>query len=418
MESRRVSLLNKNRDAAPLKLPTQPDKNGKWPFEVVGIPLPKPGLYVVEVSSRLLGKSLLGADKPMYVRTAALVTNMAVHLKRSGENASVWVTTLDKGKPVPDAKISVYDCKGEALWSGKTDKNGIASISKQLNGGECSSDEELSGLFVTAHAKDAQGNEDVSFVRSGWNRGIESWRFPFPTQWNDSPSILAHTILDRPLFRAGETVSMKHLLRVQAGKGLAQLKPNQLPQQLRIVHDAAATKSACRWPGATAATPKAALLCRKRPSLANTRCIWSARHARPDDKAKPSSPELDGYSLRSGSFRVEEFRLPVMTGRIFTAKGANIGAKQVPLNVSMSWGNGGPAKDWPVEVSAMLADAYTRIKAYDGFTFSPPQRSRENSEGSLDGKVVLDKAALKLDANGNGKVAVDKLPSWTAATTW
>lgn len=411
IESRRVSLLNKNRDAMLLKLPTQPDKNGKWPFEVVGIPLPKPGLYVVEVSSRLLGKSLLGADKPMYVRTAALVTNMAVHLKRSSENASVWVTTLDKGKPVPDAKISVYDCKGEALWSGKADKNGIANINKQLNGGECSSDEELSGLFVTARAKDAQGNEDVSFVRSGWNRGIESWRFPFPTQWNDNPSILAHTILDRPLFRAGETVSMKHLLRVQAGKGLVQLKPGQLPQQLRIVHDGSGDEITLplTWRNGRYAESSYALP--KEAKLGEYTLYLERKGTRgPDDKAKPASPELDGYSLRSGGFRVEEFRLPVMTGRIFTAKGANIGAKQVPLNVSMSWGNGGPAKDWPVEVSAMLADSYTHFKAYDGFTFSPPQRSRENSDGSLDGKVVLDKAALKLDANGNGKVAIDKLP--------
>ncbi|AUH50954.1 hypothetical protein CXB49_09075 [Chromobacterium sp. ATCC 53434] len=412
IESRRVSLLAKNRDAVPLKLPTQPDKNGQWPFEVVGIPLPKPGLYVVEVSSRLLGKSLLGADKPMYVRTAALVTNMAVHLKRSGENAAVWVTTLDKGKPVPGARVAVYDCKGQALWSGKTGDNGVAPIKSQLSsGGDCG-DEELSGLFVTARAKDAQGNEDVSFVRSGWNRGIESWRFPFPTQGlSDSPAILAHTILDRALFRAGETVSMKHLLRVQAGKGLGQLKPSQLPQQLRIVHDGSGdevslplTWRAGRYAESSYALPKEAKLGEYTLYLERKGTRGSA------DQGKPASPELDGYSLRSGGFRVEEFRLPVMTGRIFTAKGANIGAQTVPLNVSMSWGNGGPAKDWPVEVSAMLADAYTRIKGYDDFSFSPPQRGRENSEASLDGKVLLDKAALKLDANGNGKAVVDKLP--------
>jgi uncharacterized protein YfaS (alpha-2-macroglobulin family) len=410
IESRRVSLLNKNRDAAPLKLPSQPDKNGKWPFEVVGIPLPKPGLYVVEVSSRLLGKSLLGADKPMYVRTAALVTNMAVHLKRSGENAAVWVTTLDTGKPVPDAAIHIYNCKGEALWAGKTDKNGIATAGMQLNGGECSN-EELSGLFVTARAKDAQGNEDVSFVRSSWNRGIESWRFPFPTQWNDSPSILAHTVLDRPLFRAGETVSMKHLLRVQTGKGLGQLRPNQLPQQLRIVHDGSGDEiklplswRAGRYAESSYAIPKEA-------KLGEYTLYLERKGTRgPDDQGKPSSPELDGYSLQSGGFRVEEFRLPAMTGRIFTAKGANIGAKQMPLSVSMAWGNGGPAKDWPVEVSAMLADSYTHIKAYSDFSFSPPQRGADRSDTSLDGKVVLDKAALKLDANGNGKALIDKLP--------
>ncbi|UTH73206.1 alpha-2-macroglobulin [Chromobacterium sp. IIBBL 290-4] len=413
IESRRLSLLNKNRDAQPLKLPTQPDKNGKWPFEVVGIPLPKPGLYVVEVSSRLLGKSLLGADKPMYVRTAALVTNMAVHLKKSGENAAVWVTRLDNGKPVPNAAIHVYNCQGAALWSGKADKSGIAAIPAKLDPGSCSGqDEELSGLFVTARAKDDRGNDDVSFVRSGWNRGIESWRFPFPTQWGDNPSILAHTILDRPLFRAGETVSMKHLLRVQGGKGLSMLKPGQLPQQLRIIHDGSGdevtlplTWRAGRYAETSYAIPKEA-------KLGEYTLYLERKAARgPDDKDKPASPELDGYSLHSGGFRVEEFRLPVMTGRIFSAKGANIAPKQLPLSVAMAWGNGGPAKDWPVEVSAMLSDSYTRHKEYEGFSFSPPQAEQDKREASLDGKVVLDKAALKLDANGNGKVAIDKLPA-------
>ncbi|RBB93868.1 hypothetical protein C3E97_032695, partial [Pseudomonas sp. MWU12-2115] len=159
--------------------------------------------------------------------------------------------------------------------------------------------------------------------------------FPFPTQWNDTPSILAHTILDRPLFRAGETVSMKHLLRVQTGKGLGQLRPNQLPQQLRIVHDGSGdeiklplTWRAGRYAESSYAIPKEA-------KLGEYTLYLERKGTRsPDDQGKPSSPELDGYSLQSGGFRVEEFRLPAMTGRIFTAKGANIGAKQVPLSVS------------------------------------------------------------------------------------
>ncbi|OHX10702.1 hypothetical protein BI347_19470 [Chromobacterium sphagni] len=410
VESRRLSLLAKNRDAVPLKLPTQPDKNGKWPFEVVGIPLPRPGLYVVEVSSRLLGKSLLAANQPMYVRTAALVTNMAVHLKKSGENAAVWVTTLDKGKPVPDARVNIYNCKGNSLWTGKTNAQGTAMVKGPLQAGDCS-DEELSGLFVTARAKDAQGNEDVSFVRSSWNRGIESWRFPFPTQGGDGPAIIAHSILDRALFRAGETVAMKHLLRVQAGKGLTQLKPNQLPQQLRIVHNGSGDEISLplTWRNGRYAESSYALP--KEAKLGEYSLYLERKGIRgPADQGKPASPELDGYSLQSGSFRVEEFRLPAMTGRISTVKNAGIAPKQLPLNVSLSWGNGGPAKGWPIEVSAMLADGYQRLKAYDDFSFSPPQRNRENSESSLDGKVVLDKAAIQLDGNGNGKALVDKLP--------
>jgi hypothetical protein len=99
--------------------------NGKA-FEVVGIPLSGPGFYVVELQSRLLGKSLLGKDATMYVPTGALVTNMVVHSKWGVENSLFWVTALDSGNPVPNAQVVVHDCTGKAVWSAPTDSEGRA----------------------------------------------------------------------------------------------------------------------------------------------------------------------------------------------------------------------------------------------------------------------------------------------------
>src|SRR5262245_28759828 len=59
---------------------TVPKPGGAREFEVVGIPLGDPGFYVVELASPRLGAALLGEDRPRYVATAALVTNLAVHL--------------------------------------------------------------------------------------------------------------------------------------------------------------------------------------------------------------------------------------------------------------------------------------------------------------------------------------------------
>ncbi|MDN0085308.1 MG2 domain-containing protein [Crenobacter sp. SG2305] len=410
VESRRLSLLNGDKSAKKLSLPTQPEAKGRWPFEVVGIPLPQPGLYVVEVSSKLLGKPLLGGNTPMYVRTAALVTNMAVHFKRSPENAAVWVTSLDRGRPMPNAEVHVYDCRGKALWQGHTDAQGVARIATRLDDGGCDGDE-LSGFFVTARSKDATGREDVSFVRSSWNRGIETWRFPFPTSYGDRPSILAHSVMDRTLLRPGETVSMKHFLRVQNAQGLALLKANQLPEQVRLVHNGSndeytlpLTWRQGRYAESSFALPAAAKL--------GEYSVYLEHKGKRDsgDSDQPSSPELDGYSLQSGSFRVEQFRLPTMTGRISALPGAGIAPKELPLNVSLAWGNGGPAKGWPVEVSAMLEQSYASPKGYERFSFSPPEKPNRDQADALDGKVVLDKAALKLDDNGNGMTTIKDLP--------
>lgn len=428
IETRRLSLLDKESKAQPLFLPTptptptQKDHPTTWPFEVIGLPVKEPGFYIYEVQSQLLGKTLLAQNAPMYVRTAALVTNLAVHFKRAHENAAVWVTTLDKGQPVNRAKVRVYDCQRALLWQGETNSQGIAMIDSALIENRQCNDSDLSGLLITARAQDAAGREDISFVRSTWNEGIESWRFPFPTfspgEVDVSASLLAHTVLDRTLFRAGQTVSMKHFLRKKMAQGLALLHPQQLPQQLRIVHDGSGQEVSLplnwrdgRYADSTFTLPEQAKLGQYTLYLERK----GSRNAA--DIAASARPELDGYTLESGHFRVEAFQLPVMRGvinapnnnaRFSTENTTGVGA--IPLDISLMWGNGGPAKNWPVEVNAMLSRRYSTPQNYSDFSFYPPAEKQDVNENKLDGKVVLNKAALKLDKNGYGEVVVRDLP--------
>ncbi|MFX5555077.1 hypothetical protein ABTE11_22615, partial [Acinetobacter baumannii] len=82
----------------------------------------KPGFYVVELASPVLGQALLGRPAPRYVATAALVTNMAVHFKWGRERSLAWVTYLDSGKPVAGAEVRITDsCTGETFAHGTTD---------------------------------------------------------------------------------------------------------------------------------------------------------------------------------------------------------------------------------------------------------------------------------------------------------
>ena len=163
---------------------------------MVGIPISKPGFHVVELESPVLGAALLEKPRPMYVSSAALVTNMSAHFKWGRESSLVWVTTLDKGLPVAGAEVNIRDCKGKLQWQGKTDGDGIARVKKQLSRQlpfcrdekESEKNEDYytdnnqpmlqgisSGLFVFARKKD-----DLTFVHSSWDRGIENWRFNIP----------------------------------------------------------------------------------------------------------------------------------------------------------------------------------------------------------------------------------------------
>lgn len=55
------------------------------------------------------------------------VTNMALHVKLGHQNTIVWVTTLDKGEPVADARVALYlSGQEDPADTGTTDRNGLA----------------------------------------------------------------------------------------------------------------------------------------------------------------------------------------------------------------------------------------------------------------------------------------------------
>src|SRR5260370_32730953 len=136
---------------------------------------------MVEVKSIGIGAVLLGAPKTMLVPGAALVTDLAVHFKQGQANSLVWVTALESGRPVGGADVTIADCHGTELWTGRTDARGLAMVPTSAafaNLPQCDSKqtdhesdyfsnqvEALSGLgrglLVTAHA-----GEDFSFVHS------------------------------------------------------------------------------------------------------------------------------------------------------------------------------------------------------------------------------------------------------------
>jgi len=363
-----------------------PKPGGGKEFEVVGIPLTKPGYHIVEIESCLLGAALLATPKPMYVRAAVLVTNLAVHLKRGKDNALVWVTALNTGKPVANAEVRVSSCDGKEQWRGKTDNLGRAFIDKSLAN---PSYQNNSFIFASARL-----GEDYSFVRSDWNEGIEPWRFGVET-WGETSDFTIHTVFDRTLFRAGQTVSMKHLARSRGSKGFVFPKAEDLPGKLIIRHS----------DGAEFSQP---LLWDKQGSAVST---W-----RIPDSAKRGTYEvsLSGGkqgTRTSGEFRVGDFRLPVFTGSVQGVPAKQVASDKVPLALGLSFLNGGAAKGAAVNVSATLRPRWPSYPHYDDYTFhinfNDETRSAFDVKGNREQEhLVLDKQPLTLDKAGAGKLEV------------
>ncbi|HUN53920.1 MAG TPA: MG2 domain-containing protein [Smithella sp.] len=375
---------------------TLPKPHGGKAFEVVGIPMKKSGLYIVELESSILGKELLASSAPMYVPTAVLVTNLSAHFKWGRESSLVWVTTLDEGKPVKDAAVAIRDCQEKIIWQGRTDLSGIARVNTQLP-----SDTELpncydkdedhryyysesgplgglqSGLFVTAQTKD-----DLTFVHSSWDEGIEPWRFQLPADKSGSNIYGAHTIFDRTLLRAGEKISMKHVFRKRNMSGFGIPPQDTLPNNVLITHSGSDEKYEfpLRWSAnGTAETtwqiPKDAKLGTYEVTLTNKDEDDKATKVkvRKTRRIKKARKRLEG-SFETGEFRVEEFRVPLMKGTIQPPEAPLVNAQKVDLKLGVQYLAGGGAGLIPVKMRSFIRPkSISDFEAFEDFTFGNGQ---------------------------------------------
>ena len=377
-----------------------PKSHGSKPMEVVGIPLRSPGFYVMELESQILGSALLGHSPPksMFVPTTVLVTNLSVHFKHGVESSLVWVTTLDKAKPVGKASVQIFDCGGQELWSGKTDRQGMARISSlptRNQIADCSRENNAvyhqlnRGLFVTAQRKD-----DFAFVHTSWEKGIEPWRFGLPTEWRTRLQT-AHAVLDRGLYRAGETVHMKVWLRQEVTRGFSKVTDQEKYRRLAIQHSGTRQKFQLplRWraDGTAAARwqiPKEAKLGYYQIYLENA-----------------------AESLAAGRFRVEEYRVPLMRGSIRTPAAPLVAPDRINLDIAVQYLAGGGAARLPVKFRHHFQPRpLPRFDSFEGFIFSNGSVEegivRRSSSSQRQPRFQLQSTAMTLDSAGTTRATV------------
>ncbi|PTU30924.1 alpha-2-macroglobulin family protein [Stenotrophobium rhamnosiphilum] len=324
---------------------------GARAFEVAPIDLKNAGLYVVELESPKLGQALHGKNKPYYVPTMALVTDLSVHFQWGLESSSVWVTRLHDGSSVSNATVSVFNaCSGAVLWKGQADRNGIARITESLppprqwvscTGG--SSPE----LLVSARE-----GSDFSFVLSSWNEGIAPSDFGniASSLYGDAQSY-NHTVLDRALYHAGETVSMKHYVREPTSSGLR--LPKAMPNQLVIMHEGS---------GKTFELPL------KMDAIGIGENQWVIPKDAPLGIYQMSLKQ-GNTSINSGQFRVEQFKLPTARAQIQIPKAPLVAARSATLDLQVNYLSGGGAANLPVKLRTLVQPRAVSFKHYDEFSF-------------------------------------------------
>ncbi len=182
-----------------LDLPGDRSYSTRLPITPSGAPLP-PGLYFLNITS---------AELP-YSAGPYVIVSSNVHLtyKLSTSQAFVWALDLRENTPVADAPITLYADDGSILASGNTDAQGIfqSAIPEQAD------------LYTNSYVVLGQpGKALFAFSLSSWSAGVEGYDFGLFTDYN-APGLKTYLYTDRPVYRPGDTVHFRAVVR-QAHNG-------------------------------------------------------------------------------------------------------------------------------------------------------------------------------------------------------
>ncbi len=395
-----TSLLEGKGEGMALSLPGK----GK-DFELVGIPLKNPGFYVVELASPKLGRALLGRDAPRYVAAGALVTNMAVHFKWGRETSLAWVTALDSGKSVAGADVRVTNsCTGALLARGTSDGQGRVLIRGGLPEPEsysgCDGDGETPPLMISARK-----SGDFSFTLTAWSEGIRPYDFDLNYGYSAQEDIL-HTIFDRTLIKAGESINMKHILRRPVGTGFT--LAGELKGTLRLSHSGSGTEF------------DLPLTIGKDGIGENA---WTAPQGAPQGDYSLSVIVGDKTYYTEQNFRVDEFRLPTMRASVSGPKTALVRPKSVPLDLFVGFLSGGGAPGLGVSIRTAFDSESSSPEGWEDWTFGGRAVVEGvvplNGEGEEDASPLPLSQTLPVTLGGDGtaRTSIDIAQEIDDATT-
>ena len=265
---------------------------------------------------------------------------------------------------------------------------------------------------------------------SDWSQGIEPWRYQLPHGSGALPDILTHTIFDRPLFRAGETVNMKHVARRHTTTGYAWVPREQLPEKVLIqLEDSdVCYELPLTWKGGSAESSWTI------PSEAKLGKYWVS-FVRPGEQAGRvygGESENEGYGegerwwppsrfWRGGSFRVGEFRLPVLKGEVAPTRPSATG-QSAEVDLKLAYPAGGAAAGEKVRVRSELSPYFYAGRqvpealaqyAFGSPPVDPEQMKNGGWQSSQFAPVVFDdQRDVALDAAGVKRLTVKNIPAW------
>lgn len=170
-----------------------------------GQPLP-PGFYYLVVGSPQVAALPKTKEPPQNPPGQVIaISRLNVFIKTAATQQLVWVTDLQSGQPVAGAQVRLMDEKG-LNKTGVTDADGVWTLTTDKR-----------DVYRPLLALVGQpGEDDFGVANTRWTEGIDVWNYGLNGLYGETytPPFTAYLYTDRPIYRPGQTVYFKGIVRL------------------------------------------------------------------------------------------------------------------------------------------------------------------------------------------------------------
>ncbi|HDD24905.1 MAG TPA: hypothetical protein ENF52_05670, partial [Chloroflexi bacterium] len=328
-----------------------------------------PGIYYLEVwgdydSIYPQALPVMGWDDDDIQRHILVVSRYNVSLKTTSSEALVWVTDMRSGDVVPNVPVIVMDEKGHFISEGMTDEDGVFVAD------EHKPYDMWKPIFAFVGDPEHPDDDFAAHINR-WSGGIQPWNFDLPIEEYSQP-LSAYFFTDRPIYRPGQEVYFKGVLRYDDDAHYT-LPPADQPVRVAI-YDAQGTK-----------------VYEEKLSLSDMGTLNGALTL--EEEAPLGTYHIEAsygkYDFGT-SFRVAEYRKPEFQVTVDTDRAEYVQGDTIRVSAQATYFFGGPVANAEVRYAILTNDVYFRYPGPGWWSFADYRDWDWWWEGGAYGELVTE----------------------------
>lgn len=317
-----------------------------------GSTLPE-GVYFIRLTSPAISAAGMSDDMFFIVSSVNVVTKWTQH------DVLVWLVDMNTGAPITNATFQLLDRNAGSAGTATTGADGIARADVPPP---------PDGDFYRGYYVLLQAGGRTALAGTGWNDGIAPWNFQTSVNFQFMPpELVGYLYTDRPIYRPGETVYFKGVVRSDDDANYSMASADDLSVTVRDDQGRLVDSHPVTLSDIGTFNTELALSSEAATGVYGVQLTKGAVPVGPDGK------EIVGQyvpTITFVSFRVAEFRKPEFEVNVTTDKDAYANGETINATASAGLFFGAPLANADVHWKVTAQPYFFRQDDYSRYSFS------------------------------------------------